>query len=453
MYSIANNLALSNTQSEDLTCKDNKISARQQVLLQHADKKGYATILRKSKKSLRQFSIPCSALTERIEPMIERFGKYNDVWISQNTFCKKDSRKVEDLYQFCGVYSDIDCNKLGLAPEQVLMDLEQNHFRRTIPEPNLVIFSGRGLQLIWFIEPESLYSFPVWQSVQDYIFSVLEEYGADPIAKDAARILRVAGTYNQKNHVQVRVYQQSDYVHNLTEIITEYILPTLPETPVKSPTKPRRKPSVAAKIKHLLNPYTLAFNRMLDMQTLIEMRVNFIPKEDQKWGRETLLFLYRYYACIYCTNPKEALRKTLELNSKFVKPLPIREAVRATRSAEKMYLHKDDPEAIKKAILRKFKTAGYNYKNTTLIKLLDITKEEQKHLRTIIDAEEKERRRVEKRRAAGMVDRETYLNQCADAVSVNVAKAKELKAQGFTHQQIADILNVSKMSVTRYLKK
>lgn len=454
--SIANFLPVSNSSGLDLA-KNNKISCTEQVRLQYADKKGYTVVLRKSKKSLRQFSIPCAAITERIEPMIARFGKWNDVWISQNTFCKKGSRKVEDVYQFCAVYSDLDCHKLGLAPELVRIELEQEHFRRTIPEPNLVTFSGRGLQLVWFIEPESLYSFPVWQAVQDYIFKMLEEYGADPQSTDAARILRVADTYNQKNHAQVEVYHQASYVHSLTEIIKEYILPTLPEPPEKpkkTTYKPRKKTNTdEEKIKYLFKPYTLHWARMQDMQKLVELRKDTLSEKGRGWGRETLLFLHRYYACLFRKDPELALKETMELNRLFKKPLSRGEVEHATRSAETMFLNRDNPEYIKKAKELGYKDAGYNYSSARLIKLLEITPEEQKHLTITISKEEKERRRTEKRRASGMLERQTYLDQCAAAVKDNVTKAKKLKEQGMSQRAIAKELGVSQYTVCQYLKK
>lgn len=245
--------------------------------------------------------------------MVQAFGKYNDIWVSQNTFYKKDTRKIEDIYELRHAFSDIDCYKVGMTPYQVYEILKADYFGRLIPVPSLVIFSGRGLQLIWQITPESLYSLPVWQAVQDYIYSVLKEFGADPQATDAARILRVAGTYNQKNHAVVEVQYLSNYVHNLTEIIEGYI-PLEEEQPAKTALKPCRATTKANKIKHMLNPYSLTFNRMLDIQTLIELRATtVIPDAHKQWGRETLLFLYRYYACLTAKTQRRLLKRLSNL--------------------------------------------------------------------------------------------------------------------------------------------
>lgn len=128
-----------------------------------------------------------------------------------------------------------------------------------------------------------------------------------------------------------------------------------------------------------------------------------------------------------------------------------------------MFLHKDDEGFIQKAKALGYPAAGYNYKNTTLISLLEITKEEQKHLRTIISAEEKERRRTKKRHTEGRADRrngqapsvcrETYFAECVDAIADNIIRAKELKAQGVSQRAIAKELGISVSTVNGYLKK
>ena len=98
----------------------------------------------------------------------------------------------------------------------------------------------------------------------------------------------------------------------------------------------------------------------------------------------------------------------------------------------------------------------YTPKNDTLINLFQITDDEQAALRTIISKDmalerrrERDRTRDEaRRRAAGAVDRETYL----EAANAKQAQAQALRAQGLSIRAIAQQMNVSVGSVSGYLK-
>jgi len=87
----------------------------------------------------------------------------------------------------------------GRAPEGVL-ELALELLRSAgIPEPSLVICSGRGLYLVWLHSPVGWEELVRWQDCQYRIWRVLKPLGADPKARDAARVLRVTGTTNSKN--------------------------------------------------------------------------------------------------------------------------------------------------------------------------------------------------------------------------------------------------------------
>lgn len=93
----------------------------------------------------------------------------------------------------------------------------------------------------------------------------------------------------------------------------------------------------------------------------------------------------------------------------------------------------------------------YTPRNATLISLFGITDEEQSLLGTIISkdmAAERHRKRDEtRRRAAGEVDRQTYLF----AAETKKAQALALKAQGLSVRDIAAQLGISKSAAGRYV--
>ncbi|MFJ0696306.1 hypothetical protein WLV05_24320, partial [Bordetella bronchiseptica] len=98
----------------------------------------------------------------------------------------------------------------------------------------------------------------------------------------------------------------------------------------------------------------------------------------------------------------------------------------------------------------------YTPRNDTLINLFQITDQEQCELRTIISRDMAAERRRERdrerdtarRRAAGAVDRETYL----EAANTKQAQAQALREQGLSVRAIAAQMGVSVGSVSGYLK-
>ena len=61
-----------------------------------------------------------------------------------------------------------------------------------IPDPSLILFSGRGLQVKWLLErPLPRAALPRWNAVQKQLVAILERFGADSGARDASRLLRL----------------------------------------------------------------------------------------------------------------------------------------------------------------------------------------------------------------------------------------------------------------------
>jgi len=98
----------------------------------------------------------------------------------------------------------------------------------------------------------------------------------------------------------------------------------------------------------------------------------------------------------------------------------------------------------------------YTPKNDTLISLFSITDDEQRLLHTIISrdiAAERHRKRDEvRRRAAGAVDRATYLEAIQEASRAKQLQAQILRAQGLRLRGIATQIGISVRTVSGYLK-
>ena len=386
-------------------------AAEKQLLFQHHpdNTDGWITLAKKDPqtKRFRQYHYRPEELASSLS---EWMGE--DVYYSQNSFYKPQ-RRIDNIRQLRTLYVDLDVYNLDLDPEWVLGKLELEYFGQTLPEPNMVIFSGRGLVLIWNIEPIPYKAMPLWRAVETFFVEQLKEIGADTKATDPARIFRLAGSINSKNNAIVRAEYRHDYRYDIHQLQYDY-LPEL--SPKKLSVK---KPGRKTKIVRMFNVYTLHLSRARDIAKLVELR-----EGDVKGYRETILFLYRYFTACFTDDPDKALEDTLSLNSEFILPLPEKEVRSATKSAEKAWKAKSDAKADATAKALGYPGAGYNMPNSKIIEWLGITPEEQKHLSSIIDKDEKRRRNTEtrrkKRREEGMRPMEEYNQERKQKVETKV---------------------------------
>ena len=405
--------------------------AQYHTWFQHKDSSGYITLARKTKTGFKQYHYKPNELANHLSKWLGE-----DIYFSQNTFYKP-SRQIETIRELRSLYVDTDCYLLNLDPQWLLGKLQLEFFDQLIPEPNIIIFSGQGLVLIWLIDPVPYKALPLWQAVQQYLLQQLKDFGGDAKASDAARVFRIDGSINSKNGEEVHVEYRHDYRYALRTLQEEY-LPVLKTK--KTPSK-RGRPK---KVQQLFNTYSLHHARLLDLVKLVELR-NY----DVKGSRELICFLYRYWQCCYLSDPDEAIHQTLFFNSQFKEPLPEKEVLRATKSAQKAWDAKSSEEANRLAKEKGYPGAGYNLKNSTLIEWLAITEEEQSHLKTLIGRFEKRKRNTiakkEKRRNEGVKKREQYLEEQTDITLDKLFLLRKAldKYPNARRKELAELLNVS----------
>ena len=384
--------------------KKNKVEYIDKV---HGDSKGWITRSCIDENGYSQWHYKYLELKET-----DLTGK--NIYITLNTFYKP-CRRLECIKELNFVYIDLDYYKTKYTKEQVIMNLEENYFNKIIPATNYILDSGRGLALLWNINKVPSQALPLWKAIQEYLYHQLKEFGADRQALDATRVLRVPGSINSKSKTVVSIIDEYDYIYDLREIQKEY----LPELKPKEKKKGRPK-----KINYVYRERSLYFARIQDITKLCELR-----EYDLKGYRELILFLYRYYLCYFLEDTKKALEDVLELNREFIYPLSENEVIRATRSAEKVYLSKDK---------------DYRYKNETLIELLLITELEETHMTTIIsDKEYKRRKNIRNKKAYGEKLRADGKVSEKDKIAERRAKIKDLLAEGLKRKDICLQLDIS----------
>ena len=396
----------------------------------HGESEGWITKAKISDKGYKQWHY------KHIQLVGLKFDEDNE-YITLNTFYKT-YRRIECLKELNALFIDLDTYKTGFTKEQILMNLNENYFGKNIPIPNLIIDSGRGLYLIWLIKKVPSMALPLWKAIEEYFYKILKEFGADRQALDATRILRIPGSFNSKTHTEVKIIDNYDYLYELREIQNEY----MPELSEKAP-KRRGRPK---KVSFIYRERSLYYTRLQDLIKLCELREYHL-----KGHREFILFLYRYYLCYFTEDTEKSLNDTIELNNMFKQPLREQEVIRATKSAEKVYLSKNK---------------DYKYKNETLINLLQISDDEQREMKTIISKEEYKRRdrEYQKKNYDSEKAKEKYKSKLKkkgkitkeEEISLRRVKIKDLLGKGLKQKGICTQLNISKDTYLRdrkYLKE
>ena len=402
-------------------------SSSKYINIVHGNSEGWITRAEISNHNYKQWHYKYLQLLEL------KFKEHN-VYITLNTFYKT-YRRLEYLKELKALFIDLDTYKTGFTKEQILMNLNDNHFKQSIPIPNLIIDSGRGLYLIWLINKVPSMALPLWKAVEEYFYKTLKEFGADRQALDATRILRVPGSINSKTNTEVKIIDEYNYLYDLREIQNEY----MPELSEKVSVR-RGRPK---KVLFVYRERSLYYARLQDIIKLCELR-----EYDLKGHRELILFLYRYYSCYFTEDIEKALHDTLEVNSMFRQPLNEKEVIRATRSAETVY---------------KDQNKDYKYRNETLINLLEISDIEQKEMKTIISKDEYKRRNNEynKKKYNSEMAKEKYRNQLKnegklpkkEQIELKMKKIKSLRTQGFKNKEISQELNIAPKTLERYISR
>lgn len=123
-----------------------------------------------------------------------------DVYISMNTLkAGSEHRTKKDLAEIRHLYLDLD--------EAGDEKLERIHADRQLPEPNYILNTSPGKhQVIWKVEGFTL------ELAERTLRNLAREYGGDPAATDASRVLRLPGLRNHKYHPTLRVdaYRTAD---------------------------------------------------------------------------------------------------------------------------------------------------------------------------------------------------------------------------------------------------
>ena len=449
---------------------------------------GYYSLCCKPRTHSTEYRVPFqrSYPLHTLPKMLELVGKDRDAdhWVTQAVFTKPNRRKANFAHTGCA-FVDLDyykVRKLEDKPPEVVLDLVLKRCQEwQIPLPSLVVDSGQGLQLKWFHDKLPRVALPRWDYLQEWLNDLFRTLGADKGAKDVSRILRVVQTVNQKNGYPVRVLWQQDegYTqepYSFNELIqavydshTAHIRPN-PQNTGKS-LKGNKKASVTS-LDLFSRPFgedSLNWSRVCDLQKLIELRGGDVGEG----MREPMAFyLCNHFALRYsqtlALRPADEWQEFYQLCKQAA---PHWDAAHIRNKTSNLYqLSRDDAAGKTVEFNGKQYRPLFTPKNRYLIDLFGITETEQRRMKTIIGTEEYERReevrkgsdkykeehrkRDEKRRrAAGVMPRDEYLEQRATQADEKRKLANKLRKQGLSIRAIAEKMGVGRSTVSDYVSR
>lgn len=420
----------------------------------------------------------------------------NDVYISINSL-RGYNRKTKNLYSLNGFVVDLDYYKVSelkeKKPEEVIAFLRSKKLFNKL-EPSFFVYSGNGLYIVYLLKNASPACAKIWKKIMDALFKIFEQYGADKRSRDIVHVFRLAGTKNSKtgniarfiynSTKEFRFEQEKEPIRRYTIAdMAGILLPALPYTKeewlkIKKDKKKKKvdkakqnqkNNSGNKKIRYIQNLYTLNLNRMLDLETLVDIRNGYCKKNgklDTEGNREYICLLYRYFNLLCFGDIEKSLQNTLKLNKKFIEPLSDDEVELYTNNVVENYkgwqeaykLYNAMPEAERPKIGIFFYKYCYTFKNSTIIAELEITKEEMQSLRTIKDRlNTKEHNALYKNyRALYMRNRRKNNNGLTTRQQAKEDKINSIKAlleQGKKQVEIAKIIGITKGMVSRYVKE
>lgn len=378
-----------------------------------------------------------------------------DVYLSLNAF-SYGSRSSEHLKQIRNVGIDLDCYNVGISQEQTETEIQRLIEKGKIPNPNLFIKSGQGIQLVYSISgglPSNM-AF-LTQYITSHLINLTKHLGADPKCTDVSRVFRLPGTTNSKNgqKVTVKIWRNLEYgIQELSEFC-----PPMAKTKDKPKTERKVLPYEKPGVKSV---FSLNTKRKEDLRKLVSLR-----NGDLTGLRNEILYIFAYTTALideqlgntryHCYDFLESVYSVTD------KPLKKSEIENTIKSAwkdgrafidewnkrdNKMWYSRND------GIIKPMKTK-------TIIERLNVTNEESRSLATIHTTEIlKENDREQKRQArrkAGVKVRAEYNQERENIIQGHMERIRAIQQEqpGIKQKEIAEMTGLSTVRVSQLIKE
>ena len=442
-------------------------TAEEAALYHDPGRYGYFSVLQAAGAGLKK--IQDSYRLTDLPIVLDHLDRSRDSWISQAEFIRPN-RRIVNLARIGLLFTDLDTYNVpelrDLTPEHLTELALRECVSVGLPEPSVIVFSGRGLQLKWLLQhPLPRPALPRWNRCQAEVVSRLRSIGSDMAARDASRVLRLVNTVNSKSREICRV----TYIHAdgaglpaqySFDSLADRVLPFTREQLAQLRIEREAEWAARQELRRIerdswgetsglqrFSGRQLAWHRLEDLRTLARIRYpNGIV--DEGWRMKFLFWALNFLLLAGATCAAQI-------------PYEGRALAREFSPGWTEYNDSELSTLYSKAkLMEAGKTVTFNGKeyppiytptNSTLISYFKITDAEQESLTTIISKDEAARRHrareEQRRRAAGAVKRSVYLGA---AVSKR-EQAHALRARGLSVREIAAEMSASIGSVSGYL--
>lgn len=395
-----------------------------------------------------------------------------DTYLSQASFLRNNRRAVS-IHSLPMMFADLDPPKgRTISADEWRHKVLLFCGDEGIPAPSLIVYSGRGVHLKWLLSaavPRN--TLPRWNLLQNLLGERFAPLGADPMARDASRVLRLEHTVNTKTGERCEVIWTTDggdghpVRYGFDPLFDE--LAPVARRDLEALTKGRQQDAQEREANHTrwndrpalellkggryglkrINYQELAWHRMEDLMTLATLRA----KQHGGLKGERMAFLFwslNFMGLSNAVSPSSLWQEAQALAATLAPGWSYDRGELSTLYRKLCgYVKGETVEFNGRRV-----PGLYTPRNATLIDTFRITPEEQRLLKTIISKDEArcrdaERKRTQ-RREAGAVERSEYEATAQHRREV----ARALRAEGLKQREIAEQLGVSESAVRSYLK-
>lgn len=414
--------------------------------------------------------------------------KYCNNYLSISTFKTGSRRKEFNVKEVKRLFIDMDAhdNPINLDEAKLLSDyVLDNWFDGCdLPEPSYIIFSGRGLQVLFTLD--GCTNVTEWKPYQTALLKTCQKLLKDlkehslseasvvaiehepeiDMLKDAARVHRVPDTTNLKSNVAAKLlYQNEDHVYTLNELNTNYEAFSdenlvTEEKKKKTRKKTKSEPTerdvdlsgIDMNDKQGIDPHFFEIiektirPRLSDLETLIRLR-NEAGTDSGYRNNLIAVYIPTLVSCGY--KNEDVVKEAHRVNALFNKPLKQAEVNDWLNSCLKK------KEIVSSDGVRGVSRVYYRFYTNTIIDKLQITPEEQNEMQVLCsEALKKKRSRERQKDIQNANRREVYAQKTAEKRKAKEARNNrihELSADGMSARQIAKTVGVSVGTVSKVL--
>ncbi|MBW6417022.1 DNA-primase RepB domain-containing protein [Celeribacter sp. PS-C1] len=329
-------------------------------------------------------------------------------FVSLNRFWGK--RENNNLAAVNALFVDLDYRTAidwrGKTPDEVQAAYSAHLAAHGLPQPSIVLQTGRGVAAIWLVQELSWTIKKRWRAALKALIELSLPFGADPACNDESRVFRIPGSINEKSGKRVRIaggtLQRYSYETLEDQIYLACGRPTRAELLTRKEARKKRSPKNGADMPRGLTQAQRFRQIMDDLETFRNYCGGMVPV-----GRRNT-WLHFYATCLtYAPDAGDIeaqIANMAAIATPGLKPNDVRATIRqALDKASRPTSH------------CVWKDGRYSYKGSTIAERLEISPQLARDLglQQIVPVEERKHRKAvaerARRVAQGAVTRDEYL--------------------------------------------